>query len=179
MKEKPGCASILLLSQHRQVYNYGITDMANRMNMETLEKILKGYGVKGAYLFGSQLYAGLAFLDGEVREIERGSDLDIGVVFECLPRKTYDVFGNLYAELSMLFEPFEMDLVFLQETSPLFQYEAITREMVFCGDESFCDEYEEKVMKMASDLSFKKAEFEKDFMEAVRDGYFEIAHREY
>ena len=32
-------------------------------------------------------------------------------------------------------------------------------------------------MKMASDLSFKKAEFEKDFLEAVKDGYFEITHR--
>jgi hypothetical protein len=33
------------------------------------------------------------------------------------------------------------------------------------------------VLKKASDLSYKKIEFEKDFLEAVRDGYFEITHR--
>jgi predicted nucleotidyltransferase len=152
-----------------------MTDMTNRINAETLGQILKKYGVKCAYLFGSQLYPGLAFLDGEVKEIEDGSDLDIGVVFKELPKEIYDVCESLYAEPSMLFEPFKIDLVFLQETSPLFQYEAITGEMVFCDDESFCDEYEGRVMKMASDLLFKRTEFEKDFMEAVRDGYFEIA----
>lgn len=32
-------------------------------------------------------------------------------------------------------------------------------------------------MKKASDLSFKKIEFEKDFLEALRDGYFELKDR--
>lgn len=50
-------------------------------------------------------------------------------------------------------------------------------EMVYCKDELFLEEYEERVMKMASDLSFKKMDFEKDFLEAIRDGYFEIEHR--
>ena len=49
---------------------------------------------------------------------------------------------------------------------------------MYCGDEFFCDEYEEMVMKTASDLSFKKREFEKDFIEAVKDGYFVITRRE-
>jgi predicted nucleotidyltransferase len=145
---------------------------------KTLELIFKRFEVRIACVFGSNRKAGMAFLAGSKMDIEKGSDLDIGVVFERLPQKTYEIYGSLYAELSTLFEPFQIDLVFLQETSPLFQYDAINGEVTFCGDEFFCDEYEEMVMKTASDLSFKKQEFEKDFIEAVKDGYFEIARRE-
>ena len=147
------------------------------MRQKVLNNILKKYHVKIAYLFGSQQPAGSAFLDGEAKAIEKGSDLDIGVIFERLPQKTFDVYGALYAELSVFFEPFTLDLVFLQETGPLFQYEAICGKCVYCDDENFFDDYEERVMKTASDLAFKKVEFERDFLDAVKDGYFEITRR--
>jgi len=131
-------------------------------------------GVKAAYLFGSQKKAGVAFLNNAVLHIDKEADLDIGVVFERLPEDVFDIYGELYADLSILFDPFNIDLVFLQETDTLFQYEAILGELIYCGDQFFIDEYEEKVMKVASDLSFKKAESEKDFIEAVKNGYFEI-----
>lgn len=131
-------------------------------------------GVKAAYLFGSQKEAGVAFLKNAILHIDKEADLDIGVVFERLPGDVFDTYGELYAELSVFFDPFNIDLVFLQETDPFFQYEAILGELICCDDESFIDEYEEKVMKVASDLSFKKAESEKDFIEAVKNGYFEI-----
>lgn len=70
-----------------------------------------------------------------------------------------------------------MDIVFLQETDALFQYEAIKGVLIYCEDESFFDDYEEMVTKRAADLSYKKIGFEKDFLEAVKDGYFEIANR--
>ncbi|MBI4378644.1 MAG: nucleotidyltransferase domain-containing protein [Nitrospinae bacterium] len=147
------------------------------MKRETLTGLLKKYHVKIAYIFGSQKESGIAFLNDRNSTIDERADLDIGVVFEKLPTDTFVVYGEIYASLSILFEPFNIDLVFLQETDTLFQYEAIKGELIYCEDENFLDEYEELVMKMASDLSFKKAEFERDFIEAVKDGYFEITHR--
>jgi predicted nucleotidyltransferase len=148
------------------------------MKRETLIGLLKKYNVKIAYIFGSQKESGIAFLNDSNPAIDERADLDIGVVFEKLPMDTFGVYGELYADLSILFEPFNVDLVFLQETNMLFQYEAIKGEFIYCEDESFLDEYEEMVMKTASDLSFNKLEFERDFIEAIKDGYFEITHRE-
>lgn len=147
------------------------------MRGESLAELFRKYRIKIAYLFGSQKQAGTAFLKGKAQEVEEDSDLDIGVVFDKLPQKTFGVYGELYADLLILFEPFMVDLVFLQETDALFQYEAIKGELIYCEDEFFLDDYEEIVMKCAADLLYKKIEFEKDFLEAVRDGYFEITYR--
>ncbi len=148
------------------------------MKKNGLEDIFKQYGIIVAYLFGSQKEMGIAFLRGEVTTVDEASDLDIGVLFQKLPQDTFGVYGELYADLSIFFEPFSVDLVFLQEADILFQYEVISGgERVYSKDELILEEYEERVIKMASDLSFKKIEFEKDFLEAIRDGYFEIEHR--
>lgn len=147
------------------------------MRVETLTELFRKHRVKIAYFFGSQKDVGVTFLSGKDEEIEKGSDLDIGVVFEELPQKIFEVYGELYADLSILFEPFKIDLVFLQEIDALFQYEAIKGNLIYYEDEIFLDDYEEMVMKKASDLAYKKIEFEKDFLEAIRDGYFEIAYR--
>jgi predicted nucleotidyltransferase len=146
------------------------------MDPHSLTQLFKKHHVKIAYLFGSQREKGIAFLSGNSRDIVSGSDLDIGVVFERLPDHIFKIYGDLYADLSMFFEPFNIDLVFLQETDPLFQFEAINGDLIYCEDERFCDDYEEMVMKKASDLLYKKIEFEKDFLEAIKDGYFEIKH---
>lgn len=146
------------------------------MSAINLNEIFTKHGVQLVYLFGSRTGDGAAYQRGE-DVVEEGSDLDVGVVFARLPEKLFAVYGELYAELSMAFPPFAVDLVFLQETDALFQYEAIRGVNVFCKNEVLRDEYEEMVMKLASDLSFKKAAFDKDCLEAVRDGYFEIADR--
>lgn len=147
------------------------------MKREKLTHIFKKHGVRIAYLFGSQKKAGIAFLEGGATKIDDEVDLDIGVVFKTFPEDPFEAYGELYADLSLFFEPFTVDIVFLQETDALFQYEAITGELVFSDDDLYLEEYEEQVMKRASDLSFKRNEFEKDFSEAVKDGYFEIEHR--
>ena len=147
------------------------------MKKERSGDIFRKHEVILAYLFGSQKEAGISFLEGVATRIDDEVDLDIGVVFKTFPEDTFEAYGELYANLSLFFEPFTVDLVFLQETDALFQYEAITGELVFSDDELYLEEYEEQVMKRASDLSFKKNEFEKDFLEAVKDGYFEITHR--
>jgi len=147
------------------------------MKEEKLTHIFKKHKVGIAYLFGSQKEAGIAFLSGGDPKIDDEVDLDIGVVFKIFPEDAFEAYGELYADLSLFFEPFAVDLVFLQETDALFQYEAITGELIFSDDELYLEEYEEGVMKRASDLSFKKIGFEKDLLEAVKDGYFEIEHR--
>lgn len=147
------------------------------MKQTELTELLRKYRVKLAYLFGSQMDAGMAFLAGQNEHVEEVSDLDIGIVFEKLPKNLFEVYGELYADLSIVFEPFNVDLVFLQETDSLFQYEAITGKLIFCEDENFLDNYEEMVIKRASDLFFKNVTFEKDFLEAVKDGYIEIAYK--
>jgi predicted nucleotidyltransferase len=150
--------------------------MRKEKDLPLLGQLFERYHVKIAYLFGSQKDKGIAFLSGESGDIESGSDLDIGVVFEKLPEHIFEVYGDLYADLAMFFEPFDIDLVFLQETEAIFQFEAIKGELIYCESEDFCDDYEEIVMKKASDLSYKRIEFENDFLEAIKDGYFEIAH---
>ncbi|MFN3395198.1 MAG: hypothetical protein ACK4Z9_00180, partial [Thermodesulfovibrionales bacterium] len=70
-----------------------------------LNDLFKQHGVRLAYLFGSQKDKGVAFLKGQSIEIERGSDLDIGVVLSDLPNpdQRFDLYINLYAGLSEIF----------------------------------------------------------------------------
>jgi predicted nucleotidyltransferase len=145
------------------------------MNRAALTELLRRYEVKIAYIFGSQKATGAAVLAGEKAAADESSDLDVGVVFERLPEDRFGVYGDLFADLSYFFEAFRIDLVFLQETDALLQYEAIKGELVYCENELFLDDYEEMVMKQASDIAYKKIEFERDFIEALRDGYFELA----
>jgi len=56
----------------------------------------------------------------------------------------------------------------------LIKYEIISGHRIYAEDGDFADEYEERVMKFAEDINFKQKLFEKDFLEALRDGYFEI-----
>ncbi len=49
--------------------------------------------------------------------------------------------------------------------------------MIYCEDQEFLDKYEEMVMKKTEGLAYKRKEFERDFLEAIKDGYFEIEHK--
>ena len=142
-----------------------------------LESICRRYGVGLVYLFGSQAEAGKRYLDGEAVKPEAGSDLDVGVVFLEPPATAVPVYGDLYAELAGLLEPFEVDLVFLHEVSALFRHQAILGKAAYIADEGFQEDYEERVLKEAADLGFKKRIFDEEVLEAIRDGYFEIKPR--
>lgn len=144
------------------------------MEKEKLEEIFKKYKVKAAYIFGSQKKKGINYLSGKKIKSEKYSDLDIGIVFKKIPKNPAEIYCDIYVELSVLFEPFEIDLVFLQEADIFLQYEAINGEIIYCEDIRFVEEYEEKIIKKAADLMYKKIEFENDFFEAVKNGYFKI-----
>ncbi|MBS3907282.1 MAG: hypothetical protein KGZ49_09630, partial [Syntrophaceae bacterium] len=80
------------------------------MKREKLTHIFKKHGVRIAYLFGSQKEAGTAFLEGVATKIDDEVDLDIGVVFKTFPEDAFKAYGELYADLSLFFEPFTVDL---------------------------------------------------------------------
>ncbi|PMP66622.1 MAG: hypothetical protein C0190_05255 [Thermodesulfobacterium geofontis] len=145
--------------------------------MEQLKNIAKKYGITLIYLFGSQAKNGVAYLYDRSYRVKKRSDLDIGVVFKNFPinaKEKIKIYEELYTDLALLFDPFEIDLIFLQEINPLLQLEAIKGFAIYVEDEIFQEDYEELVMKKAEDLRFKKREFDKEVLEARKDGYFEI-----
>ncbi len=139
-----------------------------------LNNVFKKYNIVLAYLFGSQKDSGMKYLLDQSVEIEETSDLDIGILLETPPLHLYKFYGNLYYDLSAIFEPFIIDIILLHEVNYLLKYEIIKGSRIYVLDEEFVDEYEEKITKFASDLSFKRKMFEKDFYEALENGYFEI-----
>jgi len=145
-----------------------------RDRQAVLGEIARRHGAGLVYLFGSQAEAGSRHLRGGEAAPEAGSDLDIGIVFVSPPPSAVPVYGDLYAELTGLFEPFTVDLVFLHEVSSLFRYEAILGECAYAASDAFQEEFEERTMKEAADLKFKKRIFDQEVLEAIRDGYFEV-----
>lgn len=149
------------------------------MRAEKLEKIknlAEKYALSLIYLFGSQANEGYAYLTDEKIIAGDAPDLDIGVWLIKIPDEPVFAYGDLFREFSKVFDPFAVDLVFLHEVETLIQYEIICGKRIYEKDESYADEVEEKIMKLAEDLNFKKIVMEKDTMEAIRDGYFEFEY---
>ncbi len=145
--------------------------------MPSIDEIAEKYKISLVYLFGSQAKLGEKYLHGEQISPAPYSDLDIAVLFEEISANIIKTYGELYKELCIIFEPFEIDLVFMHEQDSLFQYEIIKGIRIYAKDEDFADEYEELIMKKASDLSFKQKEFIKDVLEAIEDGYFQFEYK--
>lgn len=143
---------------------------------DELQEILKRRRVLLAYLFGSNQDAGRRFLEGALCETQKSSDLDVGLLISPSPETMYETYGNLYLELSRVFKPFDIDIVLLHEVHSLLKYEIISGYRIYVEDEQFADDYEELVVKFASDLAVKRRMFEPDFVKAIEDGHFEIKH---
>ena len=139
-----------------------------------LRKIFEKYKVNLAYLFGSQQESGLNYLQKDAKHILKNSDLDIGILLDKLPSDMFKFYGDFYHDLSELFEPFQVDIIFLNEVNHLLKFEIIKGHRVYAKSSDFADDYEESVMKIAADLDFKRKMFEEDFIEALKNGYFEI-----
>lgn len=73
-----------------------------------------------------------AFGSAQRGEITAGSDLDIGVLFESPP--SLDERASLRADLQQALQVDEIDLVVLNEASPVLRFEAISGRPVFCRD---------------------------------------------
>ncbi|MEW5901746.1 MAG: nucleotidyltransferase domain-containing protein [Acidobacteriota bacterium] len=144
--------------------------------MAKLRKIFKKRGVLLAYLFGSQQDAGKRFLEGASYEIQEPSDLDVGLLVAPSSETLYESYGNLYLELSRVFAPFNIDIVLLEEVHSLLKFEIISGYRLYAQDEQFADDFEDIVIKFASDLAIKRRMFEPDFIKAIEDGHFEIEY---
>jgi predicted nucleotidyltransferase len=147
------------------------------MKAKELRDIAEKYGIAFIYLFGSQSENGARYLQGDGIAVEELSDLDAAVCFINIPSDPMKIYGALYKELSEVFEPFNMDLVFMHEVDALFQYEIIKGVRIFAIDSSLADELEEMIMKKAEDLAFKKRIMSREILEAIEDGYIEFEYR--
>lgn len=143
--------------------------------LKSIQDIAETYKCDIIYLFGSQAEKGRRYLCAEETAPDPFSDLDIAVAFE-IPPETIDVYGRLYTEFSELFAPFEVDLIFIHEVDTFFHYEIIKGVRIYERSETLADEFEEDVLKRTADLSFKKKEFDREVMEAIEDGYFQIKY---
>lgn len=143
-----------------------------------LKELFDSYQVAFAYLFGSQAQEGMKYLCEKKWAIEKFSDLDIGVKFLNSVADKIQVYGQLYAKLSIIFKPFNVDLLFMEDLNALIQYEIINGLLIYSQDNDYQDRYEEKILKQAEDLQFNSKQFYSDFHGAIQDGYFQVKDRE-
>lgn len=146
------------------------------MREVTIKSIAEKFGIILVYLFGSQAENGRRYLEDKEVSSDPVSDLDVGIAFEKPPFEAMRVYGSLYKEISELFAPFGIDLLFIHEVNSLFQYEIIKGIRIYERDGSIADEFEERIMKRAEDLIFKKRIFDQEILEAMEDGYFELKY---
>jgi len=149
------------------------------MKIDEIRALAEKHNILLIYLFGSQADTGKKYLQGEDVMPDAYSDLDIAVVFENPPLESMLTYGILYKEFSKIFDPFAIDLIFMHEMNALFQYEIIRSLRIYERDESFTDEFEEMTMKRTEDMFFKKKIFDREVMEAMKDGYFEFEYSPY
>jgi uncharacterized protein len=143
---------------------------------DRIKAIARKYGITLVYLFGSEAEKGRIYFEGGRITPHPFSDLDVAVAFEKALPEPMETYGQLYREISEIFVPFNLDLLFLQEVNTLFQHEIIRGIRIYARDEFDADEFEEGIMKRSEDLVFKKRTLDRDIMEAVENGYIEFEY---
>ncbi|MFA4915554.1 MAG: nucleotidyltransferase domain-containing protein [Syntrophales bacterium] len=134
------------------------------------------YGLLLINLFGSQAALGNQYIEGVEVVPDEASDLDIAVAFQNPPPLLMEIYGNLYRDMGKIFDLFNIDLIFLHEVDTLLQYEIIKGVQIYKADESFSDQYEERIMRLAGDLIVKKRIMDREIMAAIEDGYFQFEY---
>ncbi len=136
-----------------------------------IEEIGQRYKVLAIYLFGSMANEGMALLENKTSgNIDPLADLDVGIVFVQAitdPKERIKIYGRLYIDLSDLFSPFPLDLVFLQETGVMLQFEAINNQLIYSYDNDQRIEYEERVIKYYQDWKPVYDRYAKEVLEAI------------
>lgn len=140
--------------------------------------VCRRHGVALCYLFGSQREIGLRILAGErVEAADPESDIDFAVLFENPPGDALDAYARLSLDLADLVSPHRADLLFLNEVDHLIQLEAIVGTCIYAVDEEVRTAYEERVMVFAADEMEVFKRNDEDFLEAIRNGYFEFEYK--
>lgn len=144
---------------------------AGNINKDKLNQICRDYGILGAYLFGSIAKKGADILKGKSPDkIDPFADIDLGIVFLERPldaKQRIKIYSKLYTELSEVFYPFTLDLVFLQETGVILQFEAINGTLVYSHDDDLRLDYEERVVKFYQDWKPVYDKYTNEVLEAI------------
>src|SRR4030066_1924381 len=113
---------------------------ANFKEKNILATIAKKYNIILIYVFGSQVGTAINILKGITKIPEdRMADIDVGLVLQKKlpgPKEIFQFYSFIYNELQELFNPFPLDLVFLQETHSVFQAQAICGECIYSVSQS-------------------------------------------
>lgn len=137
-----------------------------------LLRICSGYPILAVYLFGSMADEGVGLLDNKMPvDIDPLADLDVGVVFLLPlsdPKERVKLYKRLYSDLSDVFSPLSLDLVFLQETGVIIQSEAINGQLIYSRDDDQRTDYEEIVIKFYQDWKPVYDQYTKEVLEAIR-----------
>lgn len=128
------------------------------MNMRKKQRLAEACeknGISLVYLFGSQKDSALRMLEGGRVEItDPLADIDVGVVFTrpLPPRGRHEIYAGVYRDLADLFDPYQLDLVFLEENHSVFQAEALKGYCVYWRDQDTRNRYEEDILRRAADF---------------------------
>lgn len=145
--------------------------MKNRSKIRELETICKNTGILALYLFGSMSKEGAAILGNKIpKKVDPLVDIDVGVVFLKRPlsvEERLELYNRLFPPVSDLFSPLPLDLVFLQETGVVLQFEAINGLLIYSRDEDQRMEYEERVIKFYQDWKPDYDLYIEEVLEAV------------
>lgn len=137
-------------------------------------KICAAYGILAVYAFGSRAEKAVELIEGGDTEgiNDPLADIDLGVVFHekgLSPGERIKTYGKLHSELSEIFSPFTLDLIFLRETGIILQFEAINGISVYTSDDDKRLEYEEHVIKFYQDWKPDYDQYTKEVLEAISE----------
>lgn len=137
--------------------------------LDRLKKVCQQNGIILAYLFGSQAQNGYNIMKGNgAVPTDPLADLDLGIVLDDEDRLTgsmYKLHSAIYNELDELFLPLQLDLVFLQETHSVFQFEAIKGICIYKVNESIRDAYEYRILARAADFRWVLEQYYRERLE--------------
>lgn len=140
-------------------------------NLIKFKDICKQNGIILAYLFGSQAHNGYKIISGErVVQKDPFADLDLGIILDDVNRLTgsmYNLHSTIYNQLDELFLPLSLDLVFLQETHSVFQFEAIKGICIYKVSEGIKEEYEHNILSRAADFRWVLEQYYRERLEEL------------
>ncbi|MHC1754925.1 MAG: nucleotidyltransferase domain-containing protein [Methanosarcina sp.] len=139
----------------------------HKLKKETLISKLADY-------FKSQEYVELAYLFGSTAEDRRGplSDIDIGVCLSSrlTKRERINKRLELTAELAVLLKTDRIDLVIMNDTFPVINFEIIKPNIpIFIRDEDFKLDAEQKIMSRYLDRKYHENLLNRVFLERIQE----------